>query len=605
VFIFRPGRVTVRDLSTGKERGWDVPNVQECRLALSPDGRLLAGIAADGSGGRTLRTWEAATGKEIHTVLLGLSRLGRTRAALSLRDYLSFSLNGSRLLVMIFANEGPDQPMDVSIWDPISGNRFPAPVGLTGTMLEGHVPSLSPDGKWLLQASGNALKTWEAATGKPGIAFPGHTESIQFCGFAPDGKTCWSITPGGRLREWAFRSAGPTGLPLGLGKYAAPFHSAISGDGLRFAACAPPPVQKPDANTERFPLPSLWSDRAQVCDATGKPLRLLTPPGPGPLGIYGLGLDREGRRAFLIGFVPKDRTMPAQDRTSVLTLWDVERGTVLRQESFKYRPEVRMAPDGGRVAVLSGDGASGTDGPCAIRLFDAEGRTEPKLLPLPDSIPPTATVLGLATAFSPDGRNLAARITTNAPPNPVDQLVVWDLDRGGPPASFGLAAPEGKAQSRGAQYDLFWSPDGAWLIDCASRYRSGPAGQTATVSISILDPSTGATLATLEQPLPVVGQRGVGIAALAVSPDSRRLAALLVTGLTGDKQGEVRVWETQSGKLVLADPLEILENMQRNALGFGVATLSFSTDGRSLTLRELGLTTVTHRERRLASPGGR
>jgi serine/threonine protein kinase/WD40 repeat protein len=616
IFLFRSGRITVRDLATGKERGWDLAGVRECRLALSPAGRLLAGVATDGSGSRTLRLWEAATGKELHNAPLGISRQGRTW------EHVSFSPNGARLKVALRALEVPDQPTDVSVWDPYSGNHLPAPVGLTSNGV------FSPDGKWLLDP-GNPLKTWETATANPGAAFLGHTESVRFGAFMPDGKTCVSITRSGQVREWDLGSQGPAGLPLGPEKYTAPLLAgAISEDGLRLAALVAPNGRKPGANPEE--------DVVQVWDAAGKPIHrlpnrlptlrrsnvdtggirlpeVLEPslrPAPAkaddaskekPCEVEKLSLDRERRRAVMLSSPPLlPNWRPIRPlRPMDVTVWDVERGTLLRRKYFAVVDKVLMAPDGSRVAILPTPPSTwangiGPDLPHEIRLLDAEGSAKPKVLPLPDGLPPTPPPCVRAVAFSPDGRKLAARIFVDVKPNPVRRLVVWDLDREGPPATFNSAEPEWKA----SQYEgngLFWSADGAWLINVVNRVQGDYVRVQDAVSISILDASTGATLVTMEQPLGGVGQLGVVVAKLALSPDRRRLAALM-TQPPWQVRGELRAWDIPSGKLVLTEPLELLGNNYDlgrwgGTIGNQFAAFSFTADGLAVTLRELGVLT--------------
>jgi WD40 repeat protein len=287
--------------------------------------------------------------------------------------------------------------------------------------------------------------------------------------------------------------------------------------------------------------------------------------------IHTLALDRGGRRAVLVRNYPARNRPDNEDGPGPdLTVWDVDRGTVLRREQWGRKEGVFrawIAPEGNVVVVCR---RLNPNDPGTFQLYDTDGRQKPKALPLPDSLPRTAQVLASGVEFSPNGRYLAAFL---APAN----VVVWDLARGGAASVFNLPERRGNAH-------LSWGPRGEWLVvaSTGSPFRNSPLGP-----IRLLDPSTGTVRATMEQPLAAVDGGGQVLTTLACSPDRRRVAALVRfpggTGTAGP-EWEVHVWDARTGKRVLTSSL-VLDG--RPGGWDTAATLTFSADGRSLTLREL------------------
>jgi WD40 repeat protein len=222
------GVVTVWDVETGKE----LQRIQGGPGSLSGRLTFSANVVAVSWADRTLRLYEAATGKE-------LRQLGEKQDNVVINT-LAFSPDGK-----ILATRAAASSPSIRLWDVESGKELrhfgelPASTGeniyISNTGSGNTCPTIgfSADGATLAEAlPTNTVRLWEVNTGKEIPLVAGHQGSISGIAVPLAGKTVTTNSPDRTIRRWdptRGRETGQMRLPEGAGS------AVLSADGAFYA----------------------------------------------------------------------------------------------------------------------------------------------------------------------------------------------------------------------------------------------------------------------------------------------------------------------------------------------------------------------------------
>jgi WD40 repeat protein len=492
-------------------------------VAWSPDGRTLA----SGSSDRTVKLWEAATGKLLATLQghtgevysIAWSPDGKTLASGSDdRTVMLWDAATGKLLMTLQGHAGevlsvawsPDgrtlasgsSDWTVKLWEAGTGKLLATLQGHTG---EVYSIAWSPDGKTLASGSSDqSVKLWEAGTGQLLSTLQGHADSVLSVAWSSDGKTLASGSSDRTVKLW--EAALGKLLATLQGHTGSVYSVAWSADGKTLASGSDDRTVKLwDAATGKL-LATLqghantvysvaWSsDGKTLASGSGDKTVKLWEAATGKLLTT---LQGHTDSVLSVVWSPDGKTLASGSSDQSVKLWEAATGKLLTtlQGHTGVVESVAWSPDGKTLASGSYDKT--------VKLWEAA--TGKLLVTLHGH-----TGGGYSVAWSPDGKTLAS--------GSGDQTVkLWEAGTGKL-----LATLQGHTDS---VLSVVWSPDGKTLA-------SGSSDQT----VKLWEAATGKLLTTLQ------GHTGV-VESVAWRPDGKTLAS-------GSRDQTVKLWDAARSKLV-------------------------------------------------------
>ena len=468
------------DASTGKEIKTLTGHTNGVNgISFSPDGKLLASASRD----KTLKLWNTSTGKEVKTLT------GHTDEVIA----VSFSPD-SKFLAS--ASDGGI----IKLWDASTGKEIKT--------LDGHTNgvngvSFSPDGKLLASAnSDNTVKLWNTSTGKEIKTLNGHTSFVNGVRFSPDGKLLASASIDNTVKLWNLKTGkeiktltGHTNSVKGV---------SFSPDGkLLVSASADKTLKLWDASTGKE-IKTLDGHTNSVNGVSFSPdsKLLASASGDNTVKLWNIKTGKEIKTftghtdvVYGVSFSPDDKLLASASIDKTVKLWDTSTGKEIKTLTGHTNSVsgVRFSPDGKLLASTSADKT--------VKLWDTSTGKEIKTF-----TEHTKWVNGVS--FSPDGKLLASAS--------FDKTVkLWDVSTGKE-----IKTLNGHTNS---VIGVSFSPDGKLL-----------ASTSADKTLKLWDTSTGKEIKTL------TGHTN-SVNGVSFSPDGK-----LIASASADKT--VKLWDASTGK---------------------------------------------------------
>jgi eukaryotic-like serine/threonine-protein kinase len=364
VAFSRDGKLVATTAATGDIVLWDMTTEEELRrmtpyrsevtsMAFSPDGKQLL----EGREDYLARSWEVQTGKKLITFRGHSGRICSVAY-----------LPGGRRIV----TSSLDQT--VKVWEADTGKE------LFTFKSQGPAFAVSPDGQWVVCASGSAVANiWQMADSNGPRIVRGHTDAVTSVSFSPDGQRILTGSRDRTAKVWQ-ASTGKELLTLnGHGSW--PVSATFSSDGRRIVTCGFRDgrirVWEADSGTELPALQRRFNDSYLSCcpegyiSTYGGSLTTLFDPSTGKTLI-----------AFTSGGLTANRTVVNPITGKTLMAFGAAAG------------DIALSPDGKLIAAAAPDYTT-------LKVLDTgTGRERLSFSGHSDCI--------LKIAFSPDGRQIAS-----------------------------------------------------------------------------------------------------------------------------------------------------------------------------------------------------
>ena len=415
-------------------------------VAFSPDGKLLA----SGSWDKTARIWDVSTGREIHQ----LNHPSRVWNPV-------FSADGTRL-----ASASDDGKL--RFWDLSTGKEVRSLAGPTESV---HNVAFGPDGARLASSGqDHIIFLWDSATGRVECRLKDHSQIVWYRSFSPDGRRLATASQDKAIKVWD--TATGQLLHTLSGHSSDVWSVAFSPDGRRLASGSVDQTVR------------VWGTTT---------------------GREEFVLRGHGSEVYHVAFSPDGTRLASSGGDGTVRIWSA----IVRHEAVEAHEEggpVAYSPDGARLATGAKDDS--------VRVLDAMSGQ------LIQSIPGHSGRVH-SVAFRPDGKWLASASE--------DQTArIWDATTGRP--IHVLKGHTGPARS------VVFSPDGHQLASAGGRWME--ASVEGQGEVKIWDAETGRPIRTLLQ------AQSEYVGHVAFSPDGKCLASV-------GGPSTVKVWDVATGVVLL------------------------------------------------------
>jgi WD40 repeat protein/serine/threonine protein kinase len=449
-------------------------------VAFSPDGKQIASGAWDG----TLKLWDTATGKAIHTMQ------GDPNWVMG----VAFSPDGKRLV------SGGFYSGVLKVWDVATGRELLNVRGHRGFV---NCVAFSPDGKRIASGSRDqTAKVWDSTNGKELLSLGPYGDEVMSMAFSPDGKRIAVGSDGVRICD---ASSGKELLKLEQVSGILP-SVAFSPDGARIAG-ADGDLRIWDAASGRKLL-SIGSQSAQVIRVAYSPdgRQVVGSCEVNKVKVWDaasgketLALKGHAAAVICVAFSPDGKRIVSGSQDNTVKVWDATKSQAILTLGEHANPVtfVAFSPDGKRIVAGMVDAISGVDN--SVRVWDGARGNE--LLRFEKVA---------RMAYSPDGTRMAG-VCGN--------LGIWDAKSGGQLLSIA-------GQSARSAVVAF-SPDGRRIV-------SGHSDQDGTGSVKVWDATSGQTLLTLKG-------HNAAVTNVAFRPDGKQIAS-------ASNDMTVKLWDVQTGR---------------------------------------------------------